>query len=69
MSTIKVLINGKNEDLPNNCTPELLLLNLEIPKQKVAIECNQKIIPRSSYNDFIIKEGDVIEIVHFVGGG
>ncbi len=35
----------------------------------IAVECNEEIIPKSDFDGFILKSGDVIEIVSFVGGG
>ena len=37
--------------------------------QRVAVEVNYEIIPRSQHNDYILHSGDVVEIVSFVGGG
>jgi len=35
----------------------------------IAVECNEKIIPRQKYSEFILSDGDIVEIVSFVGGG
>ena len=37
--------------------------------QRIAVECNEMIIPKSQYEDCILHSGDVVEIVSFVGGG
>lgn len=37
--------------------------------QRIAVELNGKILPKSQYNDAVLKDGDVVEIVNFVGGG
>lgn len=36
---------------------------------KVAVECNGQIVPRREFADFMLNEGDQLEIVSFVGGG
>ncbi|MBE5936782.1 MAG: sulfur carrier protein ThiS [Lachnospiraceae bacterium] len=36
---------------------------------RIAVECNEEIVPKSQYESFIIHSGDVVEIVSFVGGG
>ncbi|HIZ77238.1 MAG TPA: sulfur carrier protein ThiS [Firmicutes bacterium] len=36
---------------------------------RVAVERNGEIIPKSQYDTVILREGDCLEIVHFVGGG
>lgn len=42
---------------------------LKLDARKVALECNEVIIPRSRYSDTPIQDGDRIEIVQFIGGG
>lgn len=37
--------------------------------ERIAIELNEEILPKSKYNDTVLKDGDVLEIVNFVGGG
>jgi sulfur carrier protein len=46
-----------------------LLAEMEIPRQGVAVEVNLKIIKKSDYDGHALNEGDVVEIVNFVGGG
>lgn len=36
---------------------------------RIAVECNEEIVPKSQYESFILHSGDVVEIVSFVGGG
>lgn len=36
---------------------------------RVAVECNEVIVPKSQYETFIVHSGDVVEVVSFVGGG
>jgi sulfur carrier protein len=36
---------------------------------RIAVECNEQIIPKSQYESYILHAGDVVEIVSFVGGG
>ena len=46
-----------------------ILNNLNIDKKKIAIELNLEIVPKSSYENTIIKNGDSLEIIEFIGGG
>ncbi len=39
------------------------------PAGRIAVECNEEIVPKSQYESFILHSGDVVEIVSFVGGG
>lgn len=41
----------------------------EINPQRIAVELNGEILPKSQYNEAVLKDGDVVEIVNFVGGG
>ncbi len=66
---IKIKINGKVKYILNDCKLSNLLKNLNIPLKKVAIELNQEIIDKNKKEKIILKKNDVIEIVHFIGGG
>jgi thiamine biosynthesis protein ThiS len=46
-----------------------LIAELGLDTRKVAIERNLEIVPRSTYAQVLLDEGDAIEIVQFVGGG
>lgn len=41
----------------------------EINPQRIAVELNSEILPKSQYGDTVLKDGDIVEIVNFVGGG
>lgn len=38
-------------------------------QERVAVECNEVIVPKSQYESYIVHSGDVVEVVSFVGGG
>ncbi len=46
-----------------------LVRELGLAPQKVAVEHNGEIAPRSTLEAVLLADGDVLEIVHFVGGG
>jgi len=62
-------INGKSRDVPNNCSAQNLIELLNMQNDKIAMEVNMEIVPRSTYTNFTFKEGDKIEIVRAIGGG
>jgi len=69
---MQINLNGEKRTIPN--TSNLvslvsLLSQLNIDPKKVAVEINLQIIPKSSFFQTNIKDGDNIEIVHFIGGG
>ena len=66
---IKIKINGKIKYIIQHSNLLVLLKNLKIPLNKVAIELNQEIIDKKKINEIKLKKNDRIEIVHFIGGG
>ena len=66
---IKININGKKLIFNKNDSLFKLIKKLKIPLNKVAIELNKKIIDKKKINKIKLKNGDKIEIVHFIGGG
>lgn len=63
-----VKVNGKEYDGVGMTVMELLEAE-GYPKVAVAVECNEQIVPKAEFETFKFSEGDVIEIVRFVGGG
>ena len=66
---IKIKLNGKNKSVDDGSSLNELVINLNIPIKKVAIEFNEKIINKKDIKKIKLKSNDVIEIVHFIGGG
>ena len=54
-------------DAPMNVTQ--LLEHLEIDSRRVAVEHNLTVLKRAAFDSTMVREGDQIEIVNFVGGG
>lgn len=66
---MKVRLNGQERDLPEG-TPLLeLIRSLGLEASRVAVERNGRVVPKTDYAGEILREGDRLEIVHFVGGG
>lgn len=66
---MQITINGKQTDVKEAVTITQLLSDLKVDRQQVAVEQNLTIIPRSQFDTTLIKAGDTIELVEFVGGG
>ena len=66
---IKIKINGKIKSIIEDSNLSMVLKNLKIPLNKVAIELNEEIIDKKKINKIKLKKNDKIEIVHFIGGG
>ena len=66
---ITIQLNGEPREIPGNLTLAKLLEWLKLPADRVAVERNLGIVPRTRWNDTLIQSGDRLEVVHFVGGG
>ena len=66
---IKIKINGKIKTIIDKLTLYELINDLKIPITKVAIELNKEIINKKEVRKIKLKNNDIIEIVHFIGGG
>ncbi len=66
---ISITVNGEPRRCAAGATIAALVSALELNPQKVAVERNGEIVPRSTLGEVALAEGDVLEIVHFVGGG
>ena len=67
---MKLSINGKPVESSGNCRTITDLINLpEWAGRLMIIELNGEIVSKEDYENTILREGDRIELVHFVGGG
>lgn len=66
---IKLTINGQEKDFPAALTLSDLVQQLGMKPERVAVELNREIAPRDRWQAVQLKDGDRLEIVHFVGGG
>src|SRR3546814_8934073 len=62
-------VNGEQRRIANGASLADLVRQLELDPAKVAVERNLEVVPRSTYGDVRLSDGDELEIVHFVGGG
>lgn len=66
---MKLTINGEVRDVPDALTVRGLLEHLELTAGPVAVEVNRAIVPRAEHAAHSLSDGDVLELVHLVGGG
>jgi thiazole synthase len=64
-----VTINGESRNVSEARSVESLLSELGLDSRKVAVELNLEIVPKSAYDRTRVRDGDRLEIVHFIGGG
>ena len=66
---MNLTINGESRILPAAENVSALVEQLGMKGDRVAIELNREIVPRDRWNSTALRDGDRLEIVHFVGGG
>ena len=66
---IKIIVNGKQMAVNFKFSLKNLIDKLKLPIKKVAIELNREIVNKKRISKIILKSGDKIEIVNFIGGG
>lgn len=66
---MRVILNGQEEIVPDGTTVAQLLQSRQVEPIRVAVEINEDIVPRRTFDDRVVCEGDRIEIATFVGGG
>jgi sulfur carrier protein len=69
---MNLVVNGQPrrfDTLADGCSVALLVASLGMQSDRVALELNGSIIARNAWADCPVRDGDRLEIVHFVGGG
>jgi len=64
-----VIINGEHRRVPAGTSLAQLIAEVGLDPVRVAVERNLEIVPRSTFGEVLVEDGDEYEIVHFVGGG
>ena len=64
-----IRLNGAHFALPAGSTSSDLLVAQGLADRRVAVEVNGEIVPRGRHAEHALADGDVVEIVHALGGG
>ena len=67
--SLSVRINGELRRVADRISIAALIAELGLDARRVAVERNMAIVPRSTFAEVAVEDGDEFEIVHFVGGG
>jgi len=65
---MRVTINGKAEEMPGSTVLEILTAK-DVSPQMVAVELNSKMLERDELSSTVVKDGDAIELLFYMGGG
>lgn len=66
---LQIVLNGDRFEIAGPLTVVELLSRLDIDPRRVAVEHNLVVLKRTAFGETMVREGDQIEIVNFVGGG
>jgi sulfur carrier protein len=66
---MKITLNGEQREISGEASLLELLSDAGFAEKRIAVEINRRIVPRSTFAEQRIREGDCIEIVHAIGGG
>jgi thiamine biosynthesis protein ThiS len=66
---VTISLNGDQFDLDGPVSVSALLVQLGIDSRRVAVEHNLVVLKRSLFDETVLRNGDQVEVVNFVGGG
>jgi thiazole synthase len=67
--SLNVIVNGEPKSFDRDLSVRAMIAALGLDPKKIAVERNLEIVPRSTYDQVQVRNGDKFEIVHFIGGG
>ena len=67
--SLEIRVNGEHRRVPEGYSVAQMLSELGLDPLRVAVERNLEVVPRASLSEVPVEDGDVYEVVHFVGGG
>ena len=68
-NAVTIQLNGERFEIDEPLTVDALLARLEIDGRRVAVELNEFVVRKAAYADTVVRDGDAVEVVNFVGGG
>ncbi len=66
---MQIYLNGEAQQVSENTTMSELIQQLSLGDQRFAVEVNQELVPRSSFEQHQLQPGDRVEVVQAIGGG
>ena len=66
---MKITCNGETKEITQDTTLVSLIRDMDLNPDTVVAECDGSIIKRDEYDTLILSEGNVLELIRFVGGG
>jgi thiamine biosynthesis protein ThiS len=69
IAAMELFVNGEPKSCSEPTSLAQFIQQLGMKGDRVAVELNREIVPRTQWTDIELHDGDRLEIVHFVGGG
>ena len=69
VDSMNITVNGSQHSTVPAITLKALIATLELGDKRLAVEVNEEVVPRSRYQEFVLGDGDRVEIVQAIGGG
>ena len=66
---MKITCNGETKNITPNTTLMSFMRDMDLNPDTVVAECDEQIIKREEYDTLVLLEGNVLELIRFVGGG
>lgn len=66
---MQIFLNGESCDIQQHTTVQALIEQQGLAGRRLAVEVNQELVPRSTFAEVRLAEGDRVEMIHAVGGG
>ena len=66
---MNIVLNGESYDAPGPVSVSRLLARLDIDPRRIAVEHNLVVVKKAAYDSTMVRAGDAVEVVNFVGGG
>ncbi|HXW83465.1 MAG TPA: sulfur carrier protein ThiS [Candidatus Binataceae bacterium] len=67
--TISITLNGEPHRLAAGISVSALIEQLKMRPARIAVELNGEVVPKARYTETMVREGDRLEVINFVGGG
>jgi len=66
---MKITCNGETREVKTDITLVSFIRDMDLNPDTVVAECDGRIIKRDDYDTLVLREGNVLELIRFVGGG
>ncbi len=66
---MEIKLNGENRQVTDGITLQILVNELKVPNRAMAIAVNRQVVTKAKWTGYVLRAGDVVELVRAIGGG